>query len=201
MRARLGLAQAEIAVELREVVLRDKPPQMLEISPKGTVPVLVLSDGRVLEESHEILLWALGQNDPDGWLECDMDAARALRAENDGSFKMALDRYKYHTRFPEHSQEHYRQQGCEFLQKLEDLLAANKGAGLLDARPTWADIAVFPFIRQFSGVQPEWWAQAPFPLLRAWLKSHLASRQFKRVMKKYPQWHEGDTPAIIDWTS
>ncbi|MDX1320322.1 MAG: glutathione S-transferase N-terminal domain-containing protein, partial [Oceanospirillum sp.] len=122
MRARLGLLFAGLQVELREIVLKNKPAPMLAISPKGTVPVLELPDGRVIEESREILEWALAQQDPAGLLDVDLQLAAGLLDQNDGDFKHWLDRYKYADRHPEMSQLEYRQKGEEFLQVLEGLL-------------------------------------------------------------------------------
>src|SRR5699024_7715245 len=140
MRARLGILFAGQAVALREIVLRNKPAHMLEISPKGTVPVLQLANGEVIEESREILAWALTQQDPQGLLNIDLAQVAALIDENDGEFKHWLDRYKYADRHPEQSQLEYRQQGEAFLQTLEALLAKNDY--LLGANISKADIAI-----------------------------------------------------------
>lgn len=150
MRARMALKYAGIAVEIREIVLRDKPRAMLEASPKATVPVLVLQDGgqgeqTVLEQSLDIMYWALRQKDTDGWLDVESTMTQQLILENDGSFKQALDKYKYAIRFPEQSAIVYRLQGEVFLQKLEMLL--NQSNFLLRDQLSLADIAIFPFIR------------------------------------------------------
>lgn len=181
MRARMALRYAGISVETREVVLGDKPRHMLAASPKGTVPVLVLPDGKVIDESLDIMAWALAQQDPDGWLT-DNRLFQELITENDGSFKRALDQYKYATRFPEQSAEVYRQQGERFLARLEALLSEH--AYLLSEKLTQADVAIFPFIRQFSMVDRDWFAEAPYPHLRQWLAGLLASELFNAVMQK-----------------
>lgn len=181
MRARMALRYAGISVETREVVLGDKPRHMLAVSPKGTVPVLVLPDGKVIDESLDIMAWALAQQDPDGWLT-DNRLFQELITENDGSFKRALDQYKYATRFPEQSAEVYRQQGERFLARLEALLSEH--AYLLSEKLTQADVAIFPFIRQFSMVDRDWFAEAPYPHLRQWLAGLLASELFNAVMQK-----------------
>lgn len=181
MRARMALRYAGISVETREVVLGDKPRHMLAVSPKGTVPVLVLPDGKVIDESLDIMAWALAQQDPDGWLT-DNRLFQELITENDGSFKRALDQYKYATRFPEQSAEVYRQQGERFLARLEALLSEH--AYLLSEKLTQADVAIFPFIRQFSMVDTDWFAEAPYPHLRQWLAGLLASELFNGVMQK-----------------
>lgn len=181
MRARMALRYAGISVETREVVLGDKPRHMLAVSPKGTVPVLVLPDGKVIDESLDIMAWALAQQDPDGWLT-DNRLFQELITENDSSFKRALDQYKYAARFPEQSAEVYRQQGERFLARLEALLSEH--AYLLSEKLTQADVAIFPFIRQFSMVDRDWFAEAPYPHLRQWLAGLLDSELFNAVMQK-----------------
>lgn len=199
MRARIALAYAGIAVEIREILLKDKPASMLALSPKGTVPVLQLVDGRVIDESLDVMRWALAQHDPDDWLGADAQQTATLIAENDGAFKTALDQYKYHTRFPEHPPEYYRAQGEVFLQKLDGLLARHDARGLLRDSLSLADMAIFPFIRQFANSDVRWFGQAPYPHLRQWLDRHLAAPHFLRVMHKYPLWDEADSVVVEDW--
>jgi len=187
MRARMAVAYSGVAVETVEVSLKAKPAEMLARSPKGTVPVLVLDD-QVLEQSLDIMRWALAQNDPQDWsLAGDIDGQRLI-AElielNDGPFKTDLDRYKYAVRYPEFSQEHYRAQGEVFLARLEGLLATRDY--LLTDHLTLADTALAPFVRQFCGVDPEWFWQAPYPCLQAWLQRFLDSELFKHAMVKHP---------------
>lgn len=188
MRARMALKYAGIAVEIREIALRDKPQSMLKVSPKATVPVLVLQDGTVLEESLDIMHWALQQNDSDGWLGVDSELTQKLISENDGSFKQALDKYKYAIRFPEQSAETYRAQGEVFLQKLESLLSQSKF--LLKDQVSLVDIAIFPFVRQFASVDTTWFETAPYPKLRAWLKGLVESELFLSIMEKQPTYIE-----------
>lgn len=198
MRARLALHAGGVAIELREVVLRNKPQSMLAVSPKGSVPVLVLPDGRVIDESWEIMLWALHQHDHYGWLGKNgayVDAAIPLVIENDTTFKGNLDRYKYPGRHPEHPQTHYRLQAELFLQDLENRLRA--APHLLGDTLSVADAAIFPFIRQFADVDNNWFAQAPYVSLQLWLKNLLNSERFEAVMKKYPPWQPGDIPIIM----
>jgi glutathione S-transferase len=198
MRARLALYASGIAIELREVELRNKPESMLAASPKGSVPVLVLPDGQVIDESWAIMLWALHQHDPEGWLgknDAHVDAASPLIIENDTTFKGNLDRYKYPDRYPEHTQIHYRIQAEIFLQRLEQRLRATPH--LLGDTLSIADAGVFPFIRQFAGVDKHWFAQAPYPSLRRWLKILLNSDRFDAVMRKYPPWKPKDPPIVI----
>ena len=188
MRARMALKYAGVEVDIREIALRDKPQSMLKVSPKGTVPVLLLADGTVLEESLDIMHWALQQSDNDGWLSVDSERSQALITENDGGFKQALDKYKYAIRFPEKPAETYRTQGEVFLQKLELLL--NQSTFLLGDQISQADIAIFPFIRQFSGVDAAWFETAPYPKLKAWLKVLVESELFVSIMEKQPTYIE-----------
>lgn len=195
MRARLGILFADLEVELREIVLKNKPEQMLAISPKGTVPVLELTEDesgnrRVIEESREILEWALQQNDPQGLLNVDLARANALMDRNDSEFKHWLDRYKYADRHPELSQLEYRQKGEVFLQELENLLANNQY--LLGDTISIADIGIVPFVRQFAHVDREVFYALPYPKLQAWLREWLEHPTFKQVMVKYQPWQEGD---------
>jgi len=196
MRARLALAASGEHCELREVVLKNKPAEMLAASSKGTVPVLVLSDATVLEQSLDIMLWALRRNDPLRWLEPDagtLDDMLALVAERDEHFKPQLDRYKYPARF-EGSSAGARERGAQFLLELETRLA---GSGqLFGARASLADAAVMPFVRQFAMVEPAWFETQPWPRLRAWLADWTASPLFERAMWKYAPWTPGETGVV-----
>ncbi len=185
IRARLAIAVSGIEVGEFEVDLSAKPAALLAISPKGTVPVLQLADGTVLEQSLDIMYWALGINDPEQWLGGAPDVAekaKALIAENDGSFKGALDGYKYPARFPMHPVEKYRDAGGAFLAKLESQVAA-KPFLTGDTRGL-ADAAIVPFVRQFAAVDQLWFAQSPFPQVRQWLDRYLSSPLFEGVMAK-----------------
>lgn len=183
MRARMAVLISGQAVVLREILLRDKPAEMLAASPKGTVPVLVLPDGRVIDESLDIMRWALALHDPQGWLRGD-DAA--LIAEADGPFKYHLDRYKYPHRHGSAPEEH-RVAGAAFLAQMEARLA---GAAHLDGTtPALADVAIFPFVRQFAATDPAWFAAQPFPYVQAWLAGHLSSALFDAAMIRLPVWH------------
>jgi len=184
MRARMALSYAGVAVDVCEISLKDKPAHMLQVSPKGTVPVLVLPDGKVIDQSLEIMRWALQKNDIDGWLPFDTVETEQLIAENDGSFKQTLDKYKYAIRFPEQSAQDYRSQGEVFLSKLEDRLG--KTRFLIGDTISLADIAIFPFVRQFVGVDAAWFESADYPKLKAWLHTLLESELFRRVMEKQP---------------
>ena len=181
MRARMALRYSGVALSIVEVSLKAKPAEMLAASPKGTVPVLVCADGRVIEQSLDIMHWALARHDPDNWLQ---PASAALIEANDNSFKVLLDRYKYAIRYPEHPMEHYRAQGADFLQRLEDLLA--RTPYLAGYALSLADVALAPFVRQFAHVDREWFEQSPFPHLKAWLERFLLSELFVSVMVKNP---------------
>ena len=196
MRARMALLYASINLELREVLLKAKPDKMLAISAKGTVPVLELPDARVLDESYDIIHWALEKSDPEQWWSADLAPAISdLVARNDGQFKTDLDHYKYWERFPAESQEQYRARGELFLAELEVLLT--KQPYLLTERITLADIALLPFVRQFASVDRDWFDQSPYPKLRAWLEQLVASDLFLAAMKKSPPWQDGDSPIAL----
>lgn len=182
MRARMALKYAGIPVEIREISLKDKPAHMLQVSPKGTVPVLVLPSGKVIDQSIEIMHWALHENDVDGWLSADASQTRQLIDENDGSFKQALDKYKYAIRFPEQSAQVYRTQSEEFLSRLEQKL--EETSFLVADTLSLADIAIFPFIRQFAAVDVTWFESADYLKLKTWLKRLVESELFQSVMEK-----------------
>jgi len=195
MRARMALVAAEQEVELREIVLRDKPAHMLQASPKGTVPVLVRSDAPVLEESLDVMLWALGKHDPDLWLtppNGTKEDMLALVHTMDGDFKTHLDRYKYASRYDETLKRgdidlSHRAEAVKILQNFERVLEAQSFLNGDTFGPT--DMATFPFIRQFAAVEPDWWAyDSGLPKTRYWLKACLASDLFKAVMEKHPLW-------------
>ena len=192
MRARLALAVSGQVCELREVVLRNKPQGLLQASPKGTVPVLVLPGGQVLEQSLDIMLWALAQHDPEGWLspsDGTMADMLALIAECDGPFKQALDRCKYPSRYPDADPTLARAQAVDWLQTLETRLAHH--ACLFGDRAALADMAIAPFVRQFAGIDDGWWSAQPWPRLQAWLAHWQASPLFEQVMPKLPAWVDG----------
>jgi glutathione S-transferase len=181
MRARMALRYSGVPVEIVEVSLKAKPAEMLAISPKGTVPVLD-AGGQVIDESLEIMRWALAQHDPQGWLlDGDSRIAELIEA-NDHGFKVQLNRYKYAERYPEQPMEVYRTEGASFLQRLDELLIDRDY--LLADHPSLADIALLPFVRQFAHVDREWFAQTPYVRLQAWLQRFLESELFTSIMKK-----------------
>jgi len=185
MRARMALRYSGVAVDIVEVSLKAKPAEMLALSGKGTVPVLN-TDGRVIDESLDIMRWAVAQNDPQDWLLKDDPAAAAqiasLIEHNDQVFKVHLNRYKYAERYPEQPMEVYRAEGEVFLQRLDELLEGHDY--LLADHPSLADVALMPFVRQFAHVDREWFAQTPYRRLQDWLQRFLESELFTGVMKK-----------------
>ena len=191
MRARMGLLVSGTTCEVREVVLRAKPPEMTAASPKATVPVLVLPDGEVIDQSIDILRWALARHDPEDWLRGD-DAA--LIAGNDDTFKHHLDRYKYPDRHGSDPHAH-RAAALDWLETLEGRLVTR--ANLCGETRTLADIAIFPFVRQFAAVEPEWLAAQPLARLRGWLERHLAAPLFARAMMRHAPWCAGNIPILL----
>lgn len=203
MRARLALAVSGQACELREVVLRDKPAALLQASPKGTVPVLVTEDGFVIEQSLDIMLWALGRHDPQRWLAPEngsLDEMLALIAACDSEFKPCLDRYKYPDRYEDVNPLSQRSKAVEWLQGLEARLgvhlgenawktgAAMPGPGLFGTRSSVADAAIMPFVRQFAQVDRAWFDAQPLPALHGWLAAWTESALFGSIMEKYTPW-------------
>ncbi len=199
MRARMAIHYTGIKIILREVVLSDKPQEMLQLSPKATVPVLVLDDGSVIDESLDIMHWALGVSDKEGWLseldKPDSVLVQQLIIENDHEFKTHLDHYKYADRFPEQSMEQYRLQGEIFLKKLD--LYLQRHDYLLGQKLSLADVAIFPFIRQFAYVDFSWFEQTSYLSLQKWLQGFIDSELFTAVMKKNAAWKKGDEIRFV----
>ncbi len=191
MRARLALAISETSGELREIKLTAKPAPMLAASAKGTVPVLVLPDGTVIDESLDVMRWALARRDPEGWLARD-DAA--LIAANDGPFKHDLDRFKYPGRYGSDPMA-YRRRGAAFLQELEDRLSAS--SHLCGPVRGFADAAIMPFVRQFAATDPAWFEGQPFARLKVWLASYAGSNLFAAIMIRAAPWSAGDPPLAF----
>jgi len=188
MRARMALKYASIELELREIALREKPKSMLLASPKGTVPVLCL-DGQVIDQSLDIMHWALQKSDPDGWKNVDEKIANKWIENNDGLFKTLLDQYKYPNRYPELNPEEVLNTAIEFMLKpMENNLQQTKY--LIGNQISWVDVAIFPFIRQFAGVNPQKFEDLALPATRKWLSQHIESQLFNDVMEKHPTWVE-----------
>lgn len=195
MRARLAIAYTGIEVEIREVVLRDKPAQLLEASTKGTVPVLILPDGQVIDESYDIMRWAIKTAKECDWRAHDSESDAWVK-RNDKEFKPWLDRYKYADRYPEHPESYYQQHCLEWFAILDSQLR-EQGGYLLGSKMSLADAALLPFVRQCAHVNRDWFYQQKLPAIQSWLDQFLDSALFKRVMYKYPQWHPDDAPAIF----
>jgi len=194
MRARIAIYKAKQTVWLRDLVLSDKPREMLIASPKATVPVLVLNNGAVVDESLDVMLWALRETDPDDLLHRQMDNEKEsvlasmllLINEFDDKFKACLEQYKCTKRYKEDNIEHYRT-ACEFyIKQLEQRLTQH--LFLFSDKESLADIALLPFIRQFARVERQWYLQSPYPRVRQWLTNYLQSVMFTKVMAKYPLW-------------
>lgn len=192
MRARLALMVSGTRCEIREVKLSAKPDALIEVSEKATVPVLVLPGCEVIDESIDVMRWALAQSDPEGWLERDDGA---LIAANDGPFKHHLDRYKYPNRYEDCSAQEHRIAAMEHLQVLESRLAARPF--LSGGTRGLTDMAIMPFIRQFVATDRDWFAGQPLPQLQRWLGAHLDSALFKGVMDKFTSWAPGDNPIYF----
>ncbi|MBW8467226.1 MAG: glutathione S-transferase [Thiobacillus sp.] len=198
MRARLALLQAGVAFDAFEIVLRDKPAEMLALSPKGTVPVLRLPDGQVLEQSLDIMRWAFVEaGDADGWwARAQSPVNLALLAVCDGAFKHHLDRYKYPERFGKgaDAKVHHREQALDVMLRLLEAQLQLTGQ-LAGPAPCATDIAIFPFVRQFAAVEPGWFEGLPLPALKGWLRGWLAHPLFQAAMPKLPNGRALPFPA------
>ncbi|MFT5758190.1 MAG: glutathione S-transferase [Alteromonadaceae bacterium] len=202
MRARIAIFKAQQTVLLRDLVLTNKPDELLVASPKGTVPVVVLDNGDVIEESLDVMLWALNETDPDNLLHSQVDspnyktvdknAERApaemlsLIDKFDHGFKGCLEQYKCAKRYKEDNLLEYRAACQQYLQNLEERLTQH--LFLMSDQESLVDIALLPFIRQFARVERQWYLQAPYPKVRQWLNNYLQSQMFSKVMAKYPLW-------------
>lgn len=197
MRARMGLMISGQSVELREIILRSKPDAMITASPKGTVPVLILPTGDVIDQSIDILHWALHQNDPQNWLAHSKEAD-AIIAQSDGPFKTALDRYKYHTRYDDADPHVERAKALDILLEWNDIIGI-KGCFFGDnaTKGGLADHAIFPFVRQFANHDRPWFDAQSIPHIHNWLDAHINSDLFASIMTKYPLWQEGDQPLLF----
>ena len=194
MRARLAVAVSDVAVELREILLRDKAPAFLETSPSGTVPCLK-ADELVIDESLDVMTWALQQKDPEGWLNIP-EVGHELIVEADGPFKAALDHTKYHTRYPELDPEESRAKAMSFLSKLDQQIGDK--SWLFGDTPSLADMAILPFVRQFAFINKARFDADAGPNLSRWLEGFIASDRFAAIMPKLPMWREGDEPLRFE---
>lgn len=190
----MAILSSGVEVELREILLKDKPASMIKASPKATVPVLVLADGSVIDESLDVMHWALGENDPEHWTDA---TSAQLIEQNDGPFKAALDRYKYANRYEDENIVTHEQRAvcAAFFADYEARLSEQ--AYLLGDAPTIADNAIFPFVRQCANVDRAWFDSQPWPNLQTWLANFLASERFEIAMRKYAPWQNGDMPLMF----
>jgi glutathione S-transferase len=191
IRARLALASAGCKIELREIRLKDKPQAFLQTSASGTVPALRLKE-HVLDESLDIMVWALEKNDPMKLLDMPQEGWCLISA-NDGPFKAALDHTKYASCYPDLDKLAECETAASYLRHLDKKLVGQ--SHLFGDRPTIADLALLPFVRQFAYIDRAWFDGQPWPRLIAWLDRFLASELFMQVMNKYPPWAEGDAPT------
>jgi len=200
MRARLGLLLAKQPAMLRDVVTANLPTEMLAVSPKGTVPVLLLDDSSVIDESLDIMIWALNQNDPNNLLFNEQPnafpAMLTLINRNDNEFVVSLEKYKVAARYHDIAEIYYRQQ-CElFIYHLEQRLT--KQDFFMGNSPSLADYALLPFIRQFSRVDRRWYLKAPYPNLQRWLTTHYQNPLYSKAMTKYPRWLDNHEAFLFD---
>ena len=191
MRARLAIASSGIQVELREIILRDKAPEFLETSPTATVPCLKINE-RIIDESLNIMAWALGKNDPETLMQMPTEGY-SLMSRCDGPFKQSLDRYKYPNRYPDIEPIENREAAADFIRAIEQRLDDN----LFGNAPKLADIAILPFVRQFAHVDLEWFSAQPWEKTKMWLQKFKESHQFAAIMGKYPKWVTGDIPTYL----
>ena len=196
MRARMAIHISSQKCEIREVLLRDKPTSMLEYSSKGTVPVLVLQSGEVIDESLDVIDWALNLNDPDNWQRSkDNEKTKELIKINDGEFKHHLDRYKYSKRYDNEDPEFHRKKCLSFIKKVNSELQNSKY--IFDDEISYIDISLLPFIRQFRIADNEWFDELPYENVKSWLSNFLNSELLKSIMSKYDLWKEGDEVTIF----
>ncbi len=196
MRARLAIQSSQQQVVLREIVLRDKPAPFLKASAKGTVPVLQLSD-RVIDESRDIMIWALSQNDPEGWLDMPSEGMDLI-ATCEGPFKKALDHTKYAVRYPDLDEAEQREKAMVFLRDLNSRLVEN--AYLMGDQIQLADMAILPFVRQFANTDRAWFDAQGLESLRGWLDKFLVSDRFSGIMTKYVPWQDGQDRVLFPKT-
>jgi glutathione S-transferase len=190
----MALALMDTQIEVREILLHDKPPSMLEASPKGTVPVFITAEGQLIEESLDLVIWAIAENSPQ-WLQYGgLEEQKAYIEKFDSEFKPLLDAYKYTRPGAECPASYYRDLAEGWLDELEQSLLTQEY--LLGDLPQMQDIALMPFIRQFASVDKQWFDEQPRPNLSRWLESWLKDNLFTSIMKKYPQWQEGTCGEI-----
>ena len=192
----MALSYSQITVELKEILLNNRPSELFSVSSKGTVPVLCINNNNIIDESLEIMKWAISQNDPNLWLSNHKSTQFNIIEENDNEFKYWLDRYKYFDRFPENDRSYYRAKCSEFLTKLNQLLECN--TYLLTNKLLFVDVAIVPFIRQFANVDENWF-QENYAKLSNWLNNIMESKLFVSVMDKYLEYNSEQKPLITNF--
>ena len=196
IRARLTLAYSSISVELKEISLKNRPSELFAVSPKGTVPVLCLNNHTIIDESLEIMKWALHHNDPESWIGHNKQIQLEMIAKYDNEFKYWLDRYKYYDRYPEKDQYYYRNKCDQYLSKLNIALEDNRY--ILSNHICLIDIAILPFVRQFANVDKKWFKNNYLYIYR-WLNNLIKSKLFLSVMHKYPEYTPEQKPLLINF--
>ena len=196
MRARMAMAYSKISYEHREILLKDRPKSLYELSKKGTVPVLQLTDGTVIDESIDIMKWCIQQNDSNGWYKDECSLQDSMIIKNDNDFKYWLDRYKYHIRYEENSFEAYQNNVKKFFNQYNLIL--ERQPFFLGDKISLVDIALMPFIRQGAQVELSWFSDN-FPSLLEWLENLKANPLFLSAMTKYDIWKENSKGNILEW--
>ena len=196
IRARMALSYSKIKVELKEILLNNRPFELYAISPKGTVPVLCINNITVIDESLDIMRLALMHNDPNSWVSYNKKMQFDIIEKNDNEFKYWLDRYKYFDRFPKNNRDYYRAKCSEYLKKLNKLLEYNQY--LLTNKLLFVDVAIFPFIRQCANID-QYWFKVTYTKLDNWLNNIIESKLFVSVMDKYLEYNSKQEPLITNF--
>ena len=192
IRARWALLSSNIEVELREVILKDKPHEFLKVSYSGTVPCLQLKD-KIIDESIDIMIWALGKNDPDDWLDMPAEGYHLID-EVEKKFKPNLDKTKYATRYPQNDSKVSKNLAIEYLINLDKKI---KGEFFFGEQPKLADIAIFPFVRQFANIDINWFNEFGWQKLQNWLTAFVGSNMFDKSQKKFVKWRPAADPVFF----
>ena len=198
IRARMALSYSQIKVELKEILLSNRPSALYAVSQKGTVPVLCINDTTIIDESLDIMKWALVQNDPNLWISFNKRIQFDMITENDNEFKYWLDRYKYFDRYPENNREYYRAKCDGYLTKLNQLLEYNQY--LLTNKLLLVDVAIIPFIRQCANIDKPWFENT-YAKLSNWLNNIVESKLFVSVMDKYLEYNPEQEPLITNFNA
>ena len=193
----MALAYSNITVELKEISLSNKPKELYVISPKGTVPVLYINNSTIIDESLDIMKWALNHSDPENWISNNMEIQLEMINVYDNEFKHWLDRYKYFDRYPKHNKNYYRDKCDKYLSELNLLLDNNRY--LLSNQICLLDVAILPFVRQFANVD-KFWFNNHYLNIYSWFNNLIKSELFSSVMYKYPEYKPKQKPLIINFS-